>query len=198
MAKVKKKNKNGKNKRKVMIIGAGGIGSFLIPLLDKTDLYNITVYDPDVVETKNITYQNFDEEDVEKHKVKVMQERYPSIKAEPYKVLTAKQVKGYDLVICCADNLAVRRTLYASSGINWLDLRAQGRNAALISSLERPELYSSFTAGPDGSFSCQGDSWEGDSSGVHFMQVVAAGYGAQWIQRWFNNEDVKKHATYNG
>jgi hypothetical protein len=30
------------------------------------------------------------------------------------------------------------------------------------------------------------------------MQVVAAGYGAQWIQRWFNNEDVKKHATYNG
>ena len=38
----------------------------------------------------------------------------------------------------------------------------------------------------------------GDSSGVHFMQVVAAGYGAQWTQRWFNGEDVKKHATYNG
>ena len=137
MAKVKKKNKYGKNKRKVMIIGAGGIGSFLIPLLNKTDLYNITVYDPDVVETKNITYQNFDEEDVEKHKVKVMQERYPSIKAEPYKVLTAKQVKGYDLVICCADNLAVRRTLYASSG--------SGHNVNLSSS----EFKSPFTASVD-------------------------------------------------
>ena len=49
-----------KSKRKIMIIGAGGIGSFLIPLLDKTGLYNITVFDPDVVEIKNITYQNFD------------------------------------------------------------------------------------------------------------------------------------------
>ena len=181
-----------------MIIGAGGIGSFLIPLLDKTGLYDITAFDPDTVETKNLTYQNFDEEDVEKHKVDVMDNRYSTVTGQPYKVLTAKQVKGFDLVICCADNLAVRRTLYSSDGIKWLDLRAQGRNAALISSLERPELYSSFTAGPDGSFSCQGDSWEGDSSGVHFMQVVAAGYGAQWIQRWFNDEDVKKHATYNG
>lgn len=185
-------------KRKIMIIGAGGIGSFLIPLLDKTGLYDITAFDPDTVETKNLTYQNFDEEDVEKHKVDVMDNRYSTVTGQPYKVLTAKQVKGFDLVICCADNLAVRRTLYSSDGIKWLDLRAQGRNAALISSLERPELYSSFTAGPDGSFSCQGDSWEGDATGVHFMQVVAAGYGAQWVQRWFNGEDVKKHATYNG
>tara|TARA_R100000329_G_scaffold115150_1_gene94637 strand:- start:979 stop:1551 length:573 start_codon:yes stop_codon:yes gene_type:complete len=187
-----------KDKRKIMIIGAGGIGSFLIPLLDKTGLYNITVFDPDVVEVKNITYQNFTESDVEKLKVDVMAERYDSVKAQPYKVLTSKQVKGYDLVICCADNLAIRRTLYASDKIKWLDLRAQGRNAAMISSLERAELYSSFTAGPDGSFSCQGDSWEGDTTGVHFMQVVAAGFGAQWTQRWFNGEDVKKHATYNG
>ena len=190
----KKKN----SKRKIMIIGAGGIGSFLIPLLDKTGLYEITVFDPDVVETKNLTYQNFDEEDVEKYKVSVMADRYNSVTGQPYKVLTSKQVKGYDLVICCADNLAIRRTLYSSDKIKWLDLRAQGRNAAMISSLERAELYSSFTAGPDGSFSCQGDSWEGDTTGVHFMQVVAAGYGAQWVQRWFNGEDVKKHATYNG
>ena len=46
-------------KRNVLIIGAGGIGSFLIPLLDKTGLYNMKVYDPDIVEEKNLTYQNF-------------------------------------------------------------------------------------------------------------------------------------------
>ena len=45
--------------RKVLIIGAGGIGSFLIPLLDKVKMYDITVADPDKVETKNLTYQNF-------------------------------------------------------------------------------------------------------------------------------------------
>ena len=36
--------------RKVMIIGAGGIGSFLIPQLNRTKLYKLTVYEPDIVE----------------------------------------------------------------------------------------------------------------------------------------------------
>ena len=55
--------------RRVLIIGAGGIGSFLIPLLDKTNLYTLTVYDPDKVETKNLTYQNFEKDDVGRYKV---------------------------------------------------------------------------------------------------------------------------------
>ena len=47
-----------KGRRRVMIIGAGGIGSYLIPLLDKTMVYDMTVMDPDNVEKKNLTYQN--------------------------------------------------------------------------------------------------------------------------------------------
>ena len=54
--------------RKVLVIGAGGIGSFLIPVLDRVGLYDITVADPDKVETKNLTYQNFTEEEVGMHK----------------------------------------------------------------------------------------------------------------------------------
>ena len=45
-------------------------------------------------------------------------------------------------------------------------------------------------AGPEGSFSCQGNSWDGSNKNVHFMQVAIAGMAAEWIQRWFNNEDV--------
>jgi molybdopterin/thiamine biosynthesis adenylyltransferase len=183
-------------KRNVMIIGAGGIGSFFIPLLNRTKLYKLTVYDPDIVETKNLTYQNFEETDVDEKKVDAVA-KHCNISAQPFPVLTAKQLKGFDLVVCCADNLDIRRTMY-NSKVKWLDLRAQGRNGAMISHLEDPKLYSTFTTGPDGSFSCQGNSWEGDASGVHFMQVVMAGYGAQWVQRWFNGEDVKKHFTING
>jgi len=101
------------------------------------------------------------------------------------------------------DNLE-NATEVASQHLNIVHIIATGLDYYLTQayksapSLERAELYSSFTAGPDGSFSCQGDSWEGDTTGVHFMQVVAAGFGAQWTQRWFNGEDVKKHATYNG
>lgn len=183
-------------KRKVMIIGAGGIGSFLIPLLERTKLYNLVVYDPDIVEKKNLTYQNFNEDDIDKKKVNAIAERY-NIDAQPYPVLTAQQLKGFDLIICCADNLDIRRTMY-NSNVKWLDLRAQARNAAMISHLEDPKLYTTFTSGPDGSFSCQGDTWEGKSEGVHFMQVVIAGYGAQWTQRWFNDEHVEKHFRING
>ena len=183
--------------RKVLIIGAGGIGSFLIPLLDKVELYHLTVADPDIVEVKNIPYQNFITDDVGLNKASVMGNRYRSIKGgSEYPILTKKQMQGYDLVICCVDNLGVRRTLYNTS-IKWLDLRAQGRNAALVSHKADPKMYDMLLAGEEGSFSCQGDSWDGTNKGVHFMQVAIAGLGAQWTQRFFNGEEVKEYTVLN-
>ena len=184
--------------RKVLIIGAGGIGSFLIPLLDKTGLYDITVADPDKVETKNLPYQNFTEGDVNLFKVASMKARFDSVKlANQYPILTEKQLEGYSLVICCVDNLGLRKTLY-NSNVKWLDLRAQGRNCAMISYEADPNQYDSLLAGDDSrSFSCQGDSWDGSNKGVHFMQVAIAGIGAQWIQRWFAGEDVPDFRMVN-
>jgi len=175
--------------RKVLIIGCGGIGSFLIPLLDMTGLYKLDVYDPDIVEVKNITYQNFDSDSVGDNKVDSIARRFSCVTAHPYPILTAKQIKGYDLVVCCADNLVIRRTMY-NSKVKWLDLRAQGRNSVLVSYEENPDLFNELTNGPEGSFSCQGDAWNGSSKGLHFMHVTAAGIGAEWIQRWFNDEDT--------
>ena len=180
-----------------MIIGAGGIGSFLIPLLDKVGLYDITVADPDKVETKNLPYQNFQAKDVGQNKALVMEYNYESTnKASKFPILTEKQMQGYDLVICCVDNLSVRRTLY-NSKVKWLDLRAQGRNCAMVSFKADPKMYDTLLAGKDGSFSCQGDSWDGSNKGVHFMQVAIAGLGAQWTQRFFNGEEVKEYTVLN-
>jgi len=103
---------------------------------------------------------------------------------------------GYDLVVCCVDNLAARRMLYRAN-IPWLDLRAQGRNAAYISYKADPSMYDTMLAGPEGSFSCQGNSWDGSAKGVHFMQVAIAGMGAEWIQRWFNDEEVNGFGVVN-
>ena len=184
-------------KRKILVIGAGGIGSFLIPLLDKVGLYHITVADPDKVETKNLPYQNFTTDDVGENKASVMGNRYRSIMGgSQFPILTEKQMQGYDLVICCVDNLSVRRTLYNTT-VKWLDLRAQGRNAALVSHKADPKMYDMLLAGKDGSFSCQGDSWDGTNKGVHYMQVAIAGLGAQWIQRWFNGEEVREYMVVN-
>ena len=183
--------------RKILIIGAGGIGSYLIPLLDKTGLYDITVSDPDTIEEKNLTYQNFESDEVNKYKSACMKIRYETVKtSSEYPILTEKQLVGYDLVICCVDNLDARRLLYRSS-IAWLDLRSQGRNAAYISFKADPKMYDTMLAGPDGSFSCQGNSWDGSTSGIHWLHVAIAGMGAEWTQRWFNDEPVNGFAVVN-
>lgn len=185
-------------KRKVLVIGAGGIGSFLIPLLDKVKLYDITVADPDKVETKNLTYQNFSDYEVGTNKAYAMQDRYDSIyQAKKFPILAEKQMQGYDLVICCVDNLGLRKTLY-NTKIKWLDLRAQGRNGAVVSHKADIKMYESLLSGSDGSFSCQGDSWNGTNEGVQFMQVVIAGLGAQWTQKYFIDEEVYDFKVVNG
>ena len=134
--------------------------------------------------------------EVNMYKVLAMKQRY-SISPNKYPILTEKQMQGYDLVICCVDNLGVRKTLYNTS-VKWLDLRAQGRNAALVSYKADPKMYDMLLAGEERSFSCQGDSWNGSNEGVHFMQVAIAGMGAQWTQRWFqNNDEVRDYMVVN-
>ena len=183
--------------RKVLIIGAGGIGSWLIQILNKLSLYEIHVADPDTVEEKNLTYQNFKKGHVGQNKATVMRDEYSSVYfANTYPILTEKQMKGYDLVLSCVDNLGVRRTLY-NSNLKWLDLRAQGRNAAFISSNSDPKMYDTLLSGPDGSFSCQGDEWDKTEEGVQFLQVAIAGMGAQWMQKFFNNEETKDFMVFN-
>lgn len=183
--------------RKILIIGAGGIGSYLIPMLDKTGLYEITVSDPDIVETKNLTYQNYTKGAVGQNKAMVIRDRFASVSfASKFPILTDRQLQGYDLIVCCVDNLDARRLLYRSR-VNWLDLRSQGRNAAYISYKADPAMYDTLLAGPEGSFSCQGDTWDGSTKGIHWLHVAIAGMGAEWIQRWFNDEPVNGFAVVN-
>jgi len=184
-------------KRKILVIGAGGIGSYLISFLNNLDLYEIQVNDDDKVETKNLTYQNFSEEDVGLHKVASMKANFNCVKfSSPYPILTPNQLEGFDLVVCCVDNLGTRRMLY-NSNVKWLDLRSQGRNAAYVSYQADPSMYDSLLAGKEGSFSCQGESWDGSQEGIHFMHMAIAGMGAQWIQRYMNKEEVCQYKVVN-
>tara|TARA_R100000353_G_scaffold175147_1_gene144712 strand:+ start:1410 stop:1967 length:558 start_codon:yes stop_codon:yes gene_type:complete len=183
-------------KRKILVIGAGGIGSYLISFLDNLDLYEIQVNDDDKVETKNLTYQNFSEEEVGKNKSVAMGKHKCVSISSPYPILTPQQLEGFDLVVCCVDNLSTRRMLY-NSNIKWLDLRSQGRNAAYVSYEADPSMYDSLLAGKDGSYSCQGESWDGSQEGIHFMHMAIAAMGAQWIQRWFSGDGVNSFAIIN-
>jgi len=185
--------------RKIMIIGTGGIGSYLVDFLSRIGIYDITVFDFDKLEEKNLTYQNFMSDMVGHNKVNALVNRLKvnllrPVKIKPYEVLVAKQLKGYDLVICCADNLTVRRLMYREGHgedcpVKWLDLRAQGRNGILISYKVDPSLIPDLLAGADGSFSCQGGDWDGSAEDIDCTHIAIAGIATQWIQRWWQDNN---------
>ena len=191
-----------KDKRKIMIIGVGGIGSYLAPLLNKVGTYSMFLADPDIVEEKNLSYQNFDKTTVGKKKVNSLYLNRHIRSDYPIKTDACLRKDKMDLIVCCADNLDIRRLLYRQgfqddAKVKWLDLRAQGRNGALISYLTDPKFSDMFLQGPEGSFSCQGEQDKITPESIHFTHVAVAGMAAQWIQRWFNGEEVKDKMVIN-
>jgi hypothetical protein len=179
-------------RRKVMIIGAGGIGSYLVSFLNRVGIYDITVYDDDNVERKNLSTQNLHLDAIGEKKVEsiLLPIDNGTVQREAFPVLVEKQLHGYELVVCCADNLAIRRLVYrqgfgADCENKWLDLRSQGRNGAVISYLTDEKLMTTLLAGPEGSFSCQGENWDGSPEGINLTHIAIAGMASQWIQRWF-------------
>ena len=189
-------------KRKVLIIGVGGIGSYLTPLLHKTGLYDIHISDPDTVEVKNLSYQNFNTSHIGAKKVRALLDYDAIGSRKEFPILTQDQLKGFDLIVCCADNLDVRRLLYRQgfgedANLKWLDTRAQGRNGAVISYKVDKNLASTLLAGKEGSFSCQGENWDGSAKGVNYMQVVVAGLAIQWLQNYFIDNEVFEYKVVN-
>ena len=121
---------------KIAVVGCGGIGSFFIRSLsemikrdlsgfDKINPLAIDLYDYDIVEEKNLLYQNFDIEDLDRNKAEVLGER-TGYKAIPEKIENSEQVAGYDFIVICADNNEVRNLIY-EAGKPILDLRANGK-----------------------------------------------------------------------
>lgn len=188
--------------KKILIIGAGGIGSHLVQFLSKLQRYSLVVADSDKYDKGQERYQNCKSHQWGINKAKAMSQAFTRVTPIEYDILVDKQLKGYDLIICCADNLDVRRLVYrqghgSHSKVKWLDLRAQGRNGLLTSYLQDPSLSEVFLDGPEGSFSCQAEGWDGKTANINMMHIVVAAMGSQWVQKHFNKEEVDGYLTVN-
>jgi molybdopterin/thiamine biosynthesis adenylyltransferase len=153
-----------KDNLKIAIIGCGGIGSYFIRSLSemvKRDLsgFNrincmaIDLFDYDKVEEKNLLYQNFDIEDLDRNKAEVLADR-TGYKAIAEKIERAEQLTGYDLVVLAVDNNEVRNLIY-EAGRPFLDLRTNGKTIfAYLTQKDDPE-YLNLTKdnGQKGGFS---------------------------------------------
>ena len=117
------------------IIGAGGIGSFFCRLLN--DMINarqiemqqshITLYDFDVVEAKNLLYQDYVQEEVGMYKSSIVAFRYGFNSS--FHRFDGTTGGDHSFVILCADNPGVRRDIYTTfpkAGKGFLDMRSEG------------------------------------------------------------------------
>ena len=175
--------------KKVLIVGAGGIGTtfvdLLVPALERTALKaEITLMDGDVVEASNLGHQRFTQEQIGMHKVSALSSRHTG-RGEHVEIIpitdnlrTAEQLLGYDLVVVCVDRPEPRRLVHELD-VPWIDLRCSGDGWMILSSDSDAALVKQMT--PDHQpMSCQ---VEGalDAGNLEFGFSVAGAFGAQWL-----------------
>ena len=99
---------------RVLVIGAGGLGSHVLPILVSSGVGFIGIIDNDVVSLDNLPRQIiYEYKDVGKYKVNSAKRRLarlnPDVTIKTYKLYLSKRnggriIKDYDLVIDCTDN----------------------------------------------------------------------------------------------
>lgn len=156
-------------KRRIAIVGAGGIGSYFCKEMHNFAKYDqfgaydiqITVWDNDTVDIKNLKYQNFQEFDLGDNKAEVIGLRY-DFDYEVERVEDEATLDGYDMVIAAVDNSQFRRLLYNWAEKNpeayWIDLRSEGRSIAFFTkhktnTLEK--MLDTLADTPEDGTSCQ-------------------------------------------
>jgi len=190
---------------KVAIIGCGGIGSYFVRSLSeiikkdvagfgKINPMGIDLIDFDLVEEKNLSYQNFDVEHLGLNKAEVLAEitGYKGIKEE---VNNVAQLREYDFIILCVDNNKVRNIVY-NSEIPFLDLRAKGTGIMVfLTSKEEDRIqeYLNLTEDTGEKGGCQYEN-DVESRDIEFGNRIVAEIGLQILKRYLKGEI--KHKNY--
>jgi hypothetical protein len=100
----------------IVVIGCGGVGSYMLPTLLRTvrDHANpaaspsVILYDGDTLETRNMERQLFGDSDVGKNKAEALLERnigyYPNLKSKPEFFTGGEEFPAGTILISCVDN----------------------------------------------------------------------------------------------
>lgn len=105
-------------KKSVVVLGAGGTGSWFASMLSKIDTDGTVIIDGDIVEPKNVLRQNFTNDDVNKLKAEVIADRYglsafsEFIKDGSVLKEHFKEIGGVPVVVGCLDNNASRKIVH--------------------------------------------------------------------------------------
>lgn len=153
---------------KLLIIGAGGIGSFFLKELclaikqQQIDPYTqVTIADDDVIEPEQVLYQDFNVDEAGLYKADVLAERYKDtgVKGIASRINSPEQLTGYDFIVLCVDNDRTRDMVVRhchKHQVDFLDLRSSGRRILAMPKLATIEENLKFIDADDKrEYSCQ-------------------------------------------
>lgn len=178
------------NLNKIAIAGAGGIGSNLVAILfdygfnRKQFNYanlDIDVYDDDVVDVKNLLHQNFKADDVGKHKVKILEDKY--VVNGITSRMQDEEFDKYDLVFSCVDNMPFRKKLYEycwskSNKLQWIDGRCTSRQGAIFNNSIPEQTLKNYLSDSVDEGGCLLE-YEKQNNISHTLPLIVAGMMAQ-------------------
>lgn len=120
-------------KKPVHLIGCGAIGSHVAETLSKMGITNVHLYDFDIVESKNVTNQNFNSDDIGRSKIDSVANKMLANNSEMKITFHAKGIeKPYIIseghVFLMVDNIDLRREIVKANQFNpniesWHDFR---------------------------------------------------------------------------
>ena len=185
---------------KVLIIGGGGIGSWLVARLARLRDYNqlngldaLVVADDDEIEDKNLPYQNFELDEIMDSKALALDARYGYTGREQ-RITTHEHLEPFDMIVCAVDNPKARRLVYEHCSTRpnkyFIDLRAEGSAVWGITSdagwdLERLKATLGDEDADDKS--CQLE-YELSAGIIQLGNTIIAEIGAQWILNKLRNK----------
>ena len=186
---------------KLAIIGCGGIGSYFIRGLsevikkdisgfEELNIMGIDIFDYDLVEERNLSYQYFDIEHLGHNKAEVLAEM-TGYSARAEKIERAEQLAEYDLVIMAVDNNEVRNLVY-QAGRPFLDLRANGKTILAYLTQKDDAEYLTLTKDNGQKGGCQ-RSEDIEERHIQCGNRVVAEAGIQILADYLRGETTKKN-----
>ena len=197
----------------IHIIGCGGIGSNLVPLLRRAIDNGITIrdtrvilHDFDAVSIDNLRHQNFEKSDLNIPKACVLGTVY-NFKYKIHKV-TKKDFKrmlhtdSNTLIIMCVDNKQIRKDLYdvyfddttkiKSSMCGFIDTRATGGVYGYFThDVPKDKLIDSLGDTSDTkSYSCQTPT-DKDRGAIKYGNYIVPIYAMDYIVKSYLGDDTK-------
>jgi len=186
---------------KVLQIGCGGIGSYFTENLFNSiegghidEPIELTIADDDMVESKQVLWQNFTLSEVGLSKAESMGVRFKcSIKG---RINTKTDLKGFDLIVLCVDNDVTRHLVVEychKMNKQFIDLRATGRKVFAMPKLKTAQENLKFIDESDlKEYSCQ-DKEDLNSGWIQIGNKVVAMIGVQMLMNHLRGHNNHVH-----